>query len=103
MNKIVKRAVAKMVAAFSHVGMTVNTVPRLDEHIRDSTKQMHLHRWGGTVAVNALERSLRETKPFLQWKIRRVFVTLVRMFSWKRMLDGRIVDRPPFDNFATET
>ena len=96
MNEIVKRAVAKMVAAFSHVGMTVSTAPWFNDHIRDSAKRVHLHRWGGTVAVNALERSLWETESFLQWEERRMVVTLVRMLSGKRVVDGRIVDWPPF-------
>ena len=43
-----------------------------------------------------------ETESFLQWKIRRMVVTLVRMLSGKRVVDGRIVDWPPFYNFATE-
>ena len=102
MNKVVKRAVAKMVAAFSNVGVTVNTVPWFNEHIRDSSKRMHLHWWSDAVAVNALKRSLRKTEPFLQREIRRMVVTLVRMLRGKRVVDGRIVDWSPFNDLATE-
>ena len=68
MNETVKRAVAKMAAAFSHVGIAVNTVPWFNEHIRGSVEWVHLYWWSDAVAVNALERSLRKTEPFLQRK-----------------------------------
>ena len=32
-----------------------------------------------------------------------MIVTLIGMFSGKRVVDGGIVDRPPFDNLAAET
>ena len=67
-----------------------------------SAKRVHFHRWGDTVAMNALGRSLRKPEPFLQREIRRLVVTLVRMLSNKRVVDGRIVDWLPFKNFATE-
>ena len=91
-----------MVATFSHVGMTVNTVPWSNEHIRDSTKRVHSHRWGDTVALNALERSLRKTEPFLQREIRQMVVAMVRMLCGERVVDGKIVDWPPFNKVATE-
>ena len=36
-------------------------------------------------------------------KIRRVIVTLIGMFSGKRMVDGRVVYGPSLNNLATET
>ena len=36
MSEVVKCAVAKMEASLSHVGMTVSTVSRLNEHVGDS-------------------------------------------------------------------
>ena len=84
MNKVVKRAVAQMVATFGHVGLTMHAVPRLNGHVRNGAKRVHIDRRRDTIPIDALKRRLREPKPFLKRRIRRVIVTLIRMFSGKK-------------------
>ena len=103
MNKVVKRAVAEMIETLGHVGMAVQTVTRPNEHAGNSTKRVHLDRWGHTIVIDALKRRLREVNPFLKRKVRRMIVSLIGMFSGKRVVDGGIADRPPFDHLAAET
>ena len=52
------------------------------------------------VSESALKRCLRKAKPFLQRKIRRMIVTLIRMLSGKRVVDRRVVDWLAFHNLA---
>ena len=103
MSKVAKRAVAEAIATLGHVGMTVETVPWFDEHAGSRAKRVHFNWRSHTIAIDALERRLRKAKPFLKRKIRRMIVTLIGMFSGKRVVDGWIVDRSPFANLAAET
>ena len=59
-----------MVATLGHVGMTVDTVLRLNKHVRDYTKRVHFNRWGHTVVIDALEWRLRKARTLLQRGIR---------------------------------
>ena len=61
MNKVVKRAVAHVVATLGHVGLTMHAVSRLNEHVRNSAKRVHFNRRHDTIAIDALKRSLWES------------------------------------------
>ena len=104
MSKVVKRAVAQVVAKLGHVGLTMHAVSRLNGHARISAKWVHFNRRrGGTITIDALKRRLWESEPFLKRKIRRMIVTLIGMFSGKRVVDGWVVYRPSLNNLAAET
>ena len=101
MNKIIKRAVAEMVATLGHVGMAVNTVPRLNEHVSDNAKRVHFNRWGYTVVIGALERSLRKIKNAFAAGSKANGCGIGSNVRWQTgVVDGEIADRPPFDNFC---
>ena len=102
MSKVVKRAVAQMVGTLGHVGLTMGPVSRFNEHVSNRAERVHVNRRRDTITIDALKRCLREPEPFLERKIRRVIVALIRMFSGKRVVDGRIADWPPFNDLATE-
>ena len=73
-----------MVATLGHVGMTVDTVPRFNEHVRDRAKRVHFNRWGHTVMRDALEWRLRKPKTLLQRRMRRSSAIHFNAGFWSR-------------------
>ena len=60
-SKVVKRAVAYVVATLGHVGLTMHAVSRLNEHLRNSAKRVHFNRRRDTIAIDTLKRRLWES------------------------------------------